>query len=75
MTKKQTLEACRAIAPDFAIKLATINGQPCIIATCTVLGAPMELSHAIDGWPRAKIEASVLDSCLRSLRRKQEAAA
>lgn len=73
MTKKQMLEECRRLAPDFSMKLVTIKGEPCIFATCTVGGKPLELSNTIGGWPRAKIEASVLDACLRSLRRQQAA--
>lgn len=75
MTKKQLLAECVRIAPDFVMKPQTIAGRPCIVATCTVAGVPLELSNEIGGWGRARVEGLMLESCLQSLRKKIAAVA
>lgn len=73
MTKKQMLDECKRLAPDFAMKLAKHKGADIIATTCTIDGKPHELSHAIGGWPRSKVELLVLETALRSLRARRAA--
>ncbi len=69
MTKRQMLEACRRLAPDFALTFDSPNGAPRVTARCTLHGEPLEIAHPIGPLGRAAVETKVLDGVFARLRR------
>ena len=71
MTKRQQLDACRALAPDFSMRFERPNGLDTIVASATTADGPVAIAMPVAGLGRAATETRVLEAALRRLQQKE----
>lgn len=73
MTKKQIVDECKRLAPDFRFGPEPHGGRDCIVARGTVNAREVLVAVPLGSWGRASVESTVLNNVLASLRERAKA--